>query len=389
MHLWPVLSRRDALPAAGAGKFDCAGAWYFWKPVGIAFGGYMAKTFSGLWKDVISFDSLFYAYKKARKGKRKAGAVMAFEADLEGNLIDLHNKLIWGQYRVSGYKVFSVLEPKLRKITALSSFADRVLQHSIVSAIEPIWESRFISDSYACRIGKGTHAGVDRVQSMLRECAAKHGAVYALKADISKYFASIDHGILKRLLRKRIADAPLLAVLDRIIDSYSEHEKPGFGIPIGNLTSQLFANIYLDELDQWIKCRRRERWYVRYMDDFVVIHHSKEHLQALLLDVQLFLSEQLSLETNHKTQVFPVAIKHGRGLDFLGYHLWPNSRRLRRAAVSRFKRRLKRLQKDYSKGHISFPELRVQLLSYINHARHGDALPLVERILDSTIFTRG
>lgn len=192
-------------------------------------------------------------------------------------------------------------EPRRRKITALILFRDRVVQNAIFAAIEPIWEARFISGSYACRIGKGTHAGANKAQEMLRQCLREHGEVFVLKADISKYFASIDHEILIKLLRRRIADKRIMAVIEEIIRSYSEPETPGKGIPIGNLTSQMFANIYLDALDQWIKCRRQERWYVRYMDDWIVVHPDKRHLQALRIDAEAWLADNLELQTNHKT----------------------------------------------------------------------------------------
>jgi len=264
----------------------------------------MAKTFNGIFDGIITFESLYHAYLRARKGKRKSWPCRHFERDLEANLIQLQNELIWGEYRCGGYRSFYVTEPKRRKITALRLFRDRVVQHAIFAAIEPIWEARFVSGSYACRIGKGTHAGADKAQEMLRQCLREHGEVFVLKADIRKYFASIDHEILLNLLRRRIVDKRIMAVIEEIIHSYSEPETPGKGIPIGNLTSQLFANIYLDALDQWMKCRRQERWYVRYMDDWIVVHPDKRHLQALRIDAEAWLADNLELQTNHKTFVF-------------------------------------------------------------------------------------
>lgn len=348
----------------------------------------MAKTYGGIFERVITFDALYEAYLRARRGKRRTLAVMKFEQRLEEELIQLQNELIWGVYRTGAYRSFYVEEPKRRKITALTRFRDRVVQQALFAELEPIWEARFIGDSYGCRIGKGTHAGADRAQAMLRECLRKHGRIHVLKADMSKYFASIDHAILKKLLRKRLREPRLLAVLDDVIDSYAEPGQPGKGLPIGNLTSQLFANVYLDHLDQWVKCRRRERWYVRYMDDLVVIHPDKAHLQALRLDIERFVGDELALTTNHKTGVFPVAHRRGRGLDFLGYHLWPDRRRLRKASLKRFKRRLRRLQRQHAAGEISLPEVREQLHSWLAHARHGDAQPAVRKALNETVFRR-
>jgi len=348
----------------------------------------MAKTFNGLFERIVEFDALYSAYLRARRGKRKSWPCRHFEKDLEGNLIQLQNELIWGEYRCGPYRSFYVTEPKRRKITALKYFRDRVVQHAIVWELEPIWEARFISDSYACRVGKGTHAGANKAQAMLRECLRAHGKVCVLKADVSKYFASIDHDIMLQLIRKRIADPRLNAVIENIVRSYSEPDTPGKGLPIGNLTSQLFANIYLDSLDQWMKCRKRERWYARYMDDLVVVHPDKRHLQALRLDMERWLAENLALQTNHKTGVFPIKHQGGHGLDFLGYHLWPDARRLRKASLRRLKRQLKQWQRQYADGEIGPADIRENLHSWVNHARHGDALPAVASLLKNTTFRR-
>ncbi len=348
----------------------------------------MAKTFTGLFEEITTFKSLHAAYLRARKGKRKSWPCRHFERDLECNLIQLQNELIWDEYQCGGYIIFHVTEPRRRKITALILFRDRVVQNAIFAAIEPIWEARFISGSYACRIGKGTHAGANKAQEMLRQCLREHGEVFVLKADISKYFASIDHEILIKLLRRRIADKRIMAVIEEIIRSYSEPETPGKGIPIGNLTSQMFANIYLDALDQWIKCRRQERWYVRYMDDWIVVHPDKRHLQALRIDAEAWLADNLELQTNHKTFVFPVRHHGGRGLDFLGYHLWPNARRLRKASLRRLSRQLKEWQSEYARGQIDLAHVRENLHSWTNHARHGNAVPAVAAMLRKATFRR-
>lgn len=222
----------------------------------------------------------------------------------------------------------------------------------------------------------------------MTQCLVKHGKLFALKADVRKYFQSIRHDTIKRLLRRKIADKKVLLLLDEIIDSYSEPDTPGIGIPIGNLTSQLFANIYLDALDQHVKCRLREAWYVRYMDDFVIFHPDKKHLQALQIDLEFWLGENLQLELNHKTGIFPISTHNGQGLDFLGYHLWPHKRRLRKASLNRFKRRVRQLQKKYADGKIDPKEVKQQLSSWIAHAKHGDALPAVSKYLKQHTFKR-
>lgn len=346
------------------------------------------KTHNGLFEQIITFDALYRAYRRARKGKRKSWPCLHFERDLEGNLIQLQNELIWGQYRTGGYRSFQVAEPKVRTITALTEFRDRVVQHALMELLEPLWERSFIAHSYACRAGKGAHAGADYAQAMMRACLRRHGSLYALKADVRKYFPSVEHGALKRLIRRKISDKRILQLLDNIIDSYSEPNTPGRGIPIGNLTSQLMANIYLDALDQHVKCRLREKWYCRYMDDFVVLHPDKTHLQALRLTLEAWLDRNLGLELNHKTAIFPIATTHGRGLDFLGYHLWPHKRRLRKASLKRFKRRVRRLQRQYAERQIGFPDIHQQLSSWIAHARHGEALPAITQYLKDRPFRR-
>lgn len=347
----------------------------------------MAKTYNNLFEQVVSFDALYAAYVQARKGKREKLHCAKFENRLEYELIHLQNELILGEYKVGGYRSFYVHEPKLRKITALRDFRDRVVQNAIYAAIEPIWESRFIYDSYACRVNKGTHIGVDRAQSFLKAVLKEHGKIYALKADIAKYFSSIDHEILKSLLRKRIADKKLMVVIEDIIDSYSESS--GKGIPIGNLTSQLFANIYLDHFDQWIKNRKGVKYYARYMDDFIVIHHDKSYLIKLRMEAEAFLHDELRLYTNHKTQVFPVAHKCGRGLDFLGTHLWPDGRRMRKCTINRVKRRLKVMQKQYARNEIELSEIRASVLSTVAHARHSGGVQAVSKLLSKHTFRSG
>lgn len=341
----------------------------------------MAKTYNNLYEQIYTFDRLHAAYLRARKGKRNRLEVMRFSQDLEGNLIALQNELIWQTYTTGVYRLFTVPEPKERQVAALP-FRDRVVQHAIINVIEPIWESRFIDDSYACRPGRGTHAGADRAQSMLRAVARKHGKVYVLKADIAKYFKSIDHDVVKRLIAKRIACKPTLALMYQIIDSSPD------GLPIGNLTSQLLANVYLHELDTFVKHTLRERHYMRYMDDFCIVHHDKAHLQRVRKIIEAFLWQELRLKTNSKTQVFPVAIERGRGMDFLGYRIWPTHRKLRKSSISRISRTLKRLQKQYAAGTVGLDKISQSVSSWLAHAAHADTMGLRRSLLARFAFIR-
>jgi retron-type reverse transcriptase len=347
----------------------------------------MAKTYNNLFPKVYDFAALHAAYIRARAGKRNNREVQHFEQDLEGNLIQLQNELIWGMYRIGEYRPFKIYEPKERNVAALP-FRDRVVQHALVAVIEPLWERRFIADSYACRPGRGTHRGADRAQAMLRKVQREHGKVAIFKADIAKYFQSIDHGILKSLLRKRIACKQTLALLDHIIDSANVlHGTPGVGLPIGNLTSQLSANIYLHELDEFVKHGLREPHFGRYMDDFYVVHHDKAHLQSVRIKVEAFLESHLRLHTNHKTQVFPLGMLHGRAFDFLGYRIWTTHRRVRKSSIHRITQTLRKLQKQYAVGLVSLERIGQSVTSWVAHATHADALGLRTKLLGRFEFS--
>lgn len=348
----------------------------------------MAKTYNNLYSRIYDFENLHRAYLKARRGRRDRREVQRFEQDLEGNLIELQNHLIWGSYKTGEYRTFKVYEPKERTVAALP-FRDRVLQHSLMATIEPIWECRFIADSYACRPGRGTHSGADKAQAMLREVKRKYGQVYALKADISKYFYSIDHAIIKRLVRRHIKCTQTLKLIDEIIDSTAaEGDLSPTGLPIGNLTSQLFANVYLHELDMYVKHQLRERYYMRYMDDFLIVHHNKEHLHRIRADIERFLWENLRLKTNNKTQVFPVGTTNGRALDFLGYRMWTTHRRLRRCSIARITRTLKYLQKQYANGEVDLEKVQQSVRSWIAHASHAQTYGLRKKLLAAFPFSK-
>ncbi len=349
----------------------------------------MAKTYNNLYEQVYDFEALHAAYLRARAGKRQNAEVQRFEQDLEGNLIQLQNELIWGSYQTGTYRSFTIFEPKQRQVAALP-FRDRVVQHALVAVLEPIWERRFIADSYACRPGRGTHRGADRAQAMLRQVKREHGQVYVLKADIAAYFRCIDHNILKMLVRRRVSCRRILALFDAIIDSANplHPDTPGVGLPIGNLTSQLSANIYLHELDEFVKHGLRERHYARYMDDFIVVHHDKQHLHRVRERIEIFLAKYLRLRTNNKTQVFPVHGFRGRALDFLGYRIWPTHRKLRRSSIRRITKTLKRLQQLYAARQVSLERISQSINSWLAHAEHANARGLVLAVLGRFKFSR-
>ncbi|MBN1934900.1 MAG: group II intron reverse transcriptase domain-containing protein [Anaerolineae bacterium] len=350
------------------------------------------KTYKNLYPRVYSFENLYRAYRAARKGKRKRVAVASFEFDLEGNLLDLQDELCTYTYRPGAYTNFYIYEPKRRLVSA-APFRDRVVHHALCRAIEPIWDAwptgaRFIDTSYACRVGKGTHQALDRCQAWMRQYA------YAFHGDVVKYFPSIDHQILRRLLARRIADRQTMWLVDQILDSgagIQAGERPPIyfagddlfaalrpkGLPIGNLTSQFWANVYLHELDMFVKHQLHCAAYLRYMDDFVLFCDDKAQLQAWKAAIRDFLAARLRLELHpRKSPVFPVGV----GIDFCGFRIFATHRRLRRSSVRRFVRRFRRQRDAYERGELTFDEMNHSVRSWLAHAAHGDTWRLRARI---------
>lgn len=340
------------------------------------------KTFNNLYEQIYDFENLYNAYLKARRGKRDMPEVISFEHNLEENLIEIQNELIWQTFKTGHYRKFYVHEPKKRLAAALP-FKDRVVQHAIISVIEPIFENRFIHHSYACRVGKGTHKGADVAQAWLRNEKAAHGAVYVLKADVSKYFASIDQGILIEILGRKITCYKTMQLIKGITLSWPH------GLPIGNLTSQLLANVYLHELDVYCKQELKLKRYMRYMDDFIVVHHCKDFLHKTLRKIELFLSKELELKLNNKTQIFRVgAGNEGRALDFLGYRIWLTHRKIRKDSSKRMKKKLKRYSKLYSEGRIDFKIVNQSVISWVAHSKHANSYATRKSVLGGVVFTR-
>lgn len=345
------------------------------------------KKIKGLFPKIYDFENLFYAYKAAIKSKRYRQDVMEYTDRLEDNLIILQNELIWGLYEVGRYNIFYVYEPKKRLIMSLL-FKDRVAQHAIYRQLNPLIERRFIADSYACRVGKGTHAAIDRLQYWLRQTERKPERYYYLKLDISKYFYRIDHEKLKGILARIIKDPPLLELLGKIIDC--EDTKFGLplgadigdvafdemlddvGLPIGNLTSQMFANLYLNELDQYCKHKLRLHYYIRYMDDIIILHRDKKYLEAVKQDITAFLGENLNLQLNKKTCIRPVSM----GIEFVGFRVWSTHRKLRKKTAKKLKRRLRYMFRAYTVGEIDKETLDRSVASYRGILKHFDSYGL-------------
>jgi retron-type reverse transcriptase len=337
----------------------------------------MPKTHNNLYPKVCDFGNIYDAFLKARKGKRYRNDVLMFSSRLEENLIDIQNNLIWKTYSPLPFREFYVHDPKKRLIQA-PAFRDRVVHHALCNVIEPLFERKFIYDSYACRRGKGTHAAVARLQRFMRKLRRNHGNFYILKADISQYFPSINHSILMNIIQRTIRCKDTLWLIETIIFQTDQ------GLPIGALTSQLFANVYLNELDHFIKDQLGVKYYLRYMDDFVIAHPDKKYLKRLLCDIQDFLITRLALKLNPKTRICPYA----QGVDFAGYRTWPTHILPRKRNVKRAKRMFKKLMKDYALGIIGLGYIKPRLMSFLGYMKHCDGYTTLHHILSEFVLKR-
>ena len=343
---------------------------------------------------MISPINLFEAFLGASAKKRFRKSTLNFEKNLSRNLFSVRECLRTNSYRHGRYKTFKVFEPKERTISA-APFRDRVVHHAVYQIIEPIWNRRFIFDSFANREKKGSHRAIKRLQKNLRQArkelydiqALKFRPLYCLKCDISKCFPSINHAILKKLLARRIKDKKFLQVVEKIIDSFESGdefnclfsaESPFIrcrprGIPIGNLTSQFFVNFYLNELDQFVKHNLRVKFYIRYVDDFVILHPDKKYLHQIKNQIEFFLREKLFLELHPKKQrIFPA----DQGIDFLGFVIWANHCALRKSNKQTFKKKLKKLKKALIKREASEQEVLTSLTSWLAHCEHSRSFKL-------------
>lgn len=351
------------------------------------------RRLGGIWERVVSFDNLLLAYRKARRGKGSRVEVTRFALNLEGELLGLQRDLVSGAYQPGSYRLFTIYERKPRTIAA-ALFRDRVVHHAVMNLVEPALNRTFIDDSYACRRGKGVHAAVDRYQGWARRYT------YALKMDVKQYFPSIDHVMLKEKLARRIKDQRVLRLLEVIIDTSPVYAaapvyfagdglftpiERRVGIPIGNLTSQFFANLYLDGLDHYLKEQLQIGPYLRYVDDMVVLSDDKARLHAIREAVRERLAtDRLRLHPN-KAHITPTA----QGLNLLGYFVLHQSRRLRNDNGHRFARRLRGFARLYREGRLDWADFNPSVQSWLGHARHADTLGLRRRIFAETVFVRG
>lgn len=306
------------------------------------------KGRSPRYEDIISVENLLLAWREFKAGKEKKLDVQEFSLHLMDSILALHSDLAQLTYRHGGYHHFRISDPKPRDIHK-ASVRDRLVHHAIYRILYPYFDRTFIAGSFSCRVGKGTHKALDRFRGFTYKVGRNNTwTCWVLKCDIRKFFANIDHGILLNILRRRISDAHIFRLLENIISSFSSQvalttggiiEHTTTGLPLGNLTSQLLVNIYMNEFDQFVKHRLKAKYYIRYADDFVFLSESKASLEALIPRVSNFLKEKLRLEL-HPDKLFLKTL--ASGVDFLGWVHFPDYRVLRTASKKRMMRNLGR-----------------------------------------------
>ncbi len=319
--------------------------------------------FTHAYEHIISVENLLGAWQEFSSDKGKRKDVQEFKLRLMDNLLALHADLRARAYRHGPYEHFKISDPKPRDIHK-ATVRDRVVHRALYRKLYPFFDRMFISDSFSCRRGKGTHRGFNRFRAFARRQSRNHTKTcWVLKCDIRKFFANIDHGILFSILRSRIADSEIFRLLQNIVSSFSS-AKIGAGLPLGNLTSQLLVNVYMNEFDQFAKHRLKARYYIRYADDFVVLSRNREWLLKILPRIESFLSERLRL-TLHPDKVLIKTF--ASGVDFLGWVHFSDHRVLRTATKRRMFRAL------------SGSSTNERAVSYLGMLSHGNAHTLSEK----------
>ncbi len=325
--------------------------------------------------DVISVKNLFFAWKEFCRGKHSSSIVAEFELKLEENIFALFRRLDNGSWIPDPYKIFFSYDPKLREIHE-ASVRDRVLFQAVYRILYQIFDRSFVFHSYSSRKEKGTHLGVKNFSKFLNKVTRNRKINgYVLKCDIRKFFDSIDHKILLNLIRRKIFDKKLVWLIEKIIFSFEKTS--GKGLPLGNVTSQLFANIYLDELDQFIKKELKAKYYERYCDDFVILDNSSEQLNYYLKEIRNFCQEILLLDLHPKKVEIR---KLHLGTDFLGYVSLLNHTILRTKTKKRMFNRLNKLKIEFNNGEIKQDKVEQILNSYFGMLKHCNGYKLVDKI---------
>ena len=326
------------------------------------------KRLNNLYKNIYDINNINDADNKARKCKRNSYGVRKHDENRDLDNISLSESLKNQNYHTSKYTTYTIYEPKERLIFRLPYYPDRITHHAIMNVMEPIWTKLFTRDTYSCIKGRGIHTLVQKLQKDLREDPV--GTTYCLKLDIRKFYPSIDHDILKSIIRKKIKDEQVLQLLDEIIDSAP-------GVPIGNYLSQYFANLYLTYFDHWIKEVLKVKYYYRYADDIVLLSDSKEKLRTWFQNIDQYLTNKLKLQIKPNYQIYPV---ESRGIDFVGYVCYHKYTKIRKS----IKLKIWKLVKAYKNKKIKEDTFKASITSYAGWLKYCNSKNLLKKIEHET-----
>jgi RNA-directed DNA polymerase len=345
------------------------------------------KTHKNLYKKLCSEENLILAFKKARKDKNKKPSVIEFEQNLEENLKKLSHELLNFTYTPKRLRRFVIRDPKTRTIHA-SAFRDRVVHHAIINVLRPIYEKIFIHDSYASRLEKGTHNAVQRFKLFMRKIS-RNGKIikresnrnkiqgYVLKADIRHYFNTVDHDVMISILRRKVKDEKVIWLIRQNLDNF-DCTIEGKGMPLGNYTSQFLANVYLNELDYFVKHKLKIRYYIRYVDDFVILHRRKRTLGYYQQKINRYL-QCLKIELHpDKSQIMPLC----NGVSFLGYRVFYHHKLLRKRNKRTFERKFERKLQQFYNGNMTKEKLVESLQGWFGYAKWANTYKLRMAVKD-------
>lgn len=326
-----------------------------------------------IYNNIISIENLLVSWQEFLRGKRKRKDVAEFSVKFLDNIVVIHRDLKLKTYGHSGYQAFKINDPKPRDIHK-ASVRDRLVHHAIYRILYPYFDRKFIYDSYSCRLNKGTHRAINHFRDFGRKVSKNNTRTcWILKCDVRKFFANIDHQTLKDILAKHIKDKNALWLLSQVIDSFNTKGKVGVGLPLGNLTSQLLVNIYMNEFDQFAKRKLKIKYYIRYADDFVILDRDREFLEKLITPINNFLNTKLKISL-HPDKI--IIRKFRQGIDFLGYVGLPYYRILRTGTKKRMFKRIQRKVEEFKDGKISEESLNQTIQSYFGILSHGDSYKL-------------
>lgn len=331
----------------------------------------MPKTIKNMFDKKLNYIAFYNAHIRASSNKKSRSDVIKYEIDLETNLMNLYNSIKNGKYHVGKYHQFTIYEPKKRIIQSLP-YKDRIVHQWYVGEfILPYIVPKFIKDTYACIKNRGTHKAVKQLQNYMKIMQRNNGTYYILKCDIKKYFYSIDKDILYTIMKKHITDKKLLAFTKLLIYDSDVNT----GIPIGNYTSQFFANIYLNELDHYVKEHLKVKYYIRYMDDFILLIKTKDDASRMKVLIENYISTKLNLSLNQKSKYYPNKL----GVDFCGYHIFETHCLIRKRSKRKIRSIIRKANFDYRQSKLDKKKLEMKYNSWKAHASHANTYNLIRK----------